>query len=125
MASPFAMAANIASLRSLLPERAKSTARTVVRTVVEQVERRIADRLRSMLSAFGAGDTRTATTIFYDSEPVAVGLFRAPAVTLTKAALELRGLPAGPPRLPLLPADEGQKERLLADLAAAGMSMVA
>ncbi|TXH42598.1 MAG: 4-hydroxy-tetrahydrodipicolinate synthase [Actinobacteria bacterium] len=85
----------------------------------------IADRLRSMLSAFGAGDTRTATTIFYDSEPVAVGLFRAPAVTLTKAALELRGLPAGPPRLPLLPADEGQKERLLADLAAAGMSMVA
>lgn len=41
------LVATLASLRSLLPERAKSTARTVVRTVVEQVERRIADRLRS------------------------------------------------------------------------------
>ena len=41
------LVATLASLRSLLPERAKQTARTVVRTVVEQVERRIADRLRS------------------------------------------------------------------------------
>lgn len=83
----------------------------------------IADRLRSMLTAFNAGDHATATSIFYDSEPVAVGLFRAPAVTLTKAALALQGLPAGPPRLPLLRADEQQTARLVADLAAAGMSL--
>ncbi|MFI0432776.1 MAG: 4-hydroxy-tetrahydrodipicolinate synthase [Candidatus Nanopelagicales bacterium] len=83
----------------------------------------IADRLRAMLEAFGSGDTARAASIFYDTEPIAVGLFRAPAVSLTKAALVLQGLPAGPPRLPLLPADEEQTARLVADLAAAGIAL--
>jgi 4-hydroxy-tetrahydrodipicolinate synthase len=83
----------------------------------------IADRLREMLEAFGSGDTASAASIFYDTEPISVGLFRAPAVSLTKAALVLQGLPAGPPRLPLLPADEEQTARLVADLAAAGIAL--
>jgi predicted metal-dependent peptidase len=41
------LVAMLASLRSLLPQKARETARTVVRTVVDEVERRIADRLRS------------------------------------------------------------------------------
>jgi hypothetical protein len=41
------LVATLASLRSLLPQKARETARTVVRTVVDEVERRIADRLRS------------------------------------------------------------------------------
>ncbi len=41
------LVATLASLRSLLPQQARETARTVVRMVVEEVERRIADRLRS------------------------------------------------------------------------------
>jgi hypothetical protein len=41
------LVATLASLRSLLPQQARETARTVVRAVVEEVERRIADRLRS------------------------------------------------------------------------------
>ena len=65
---------------------------------------------------------RTATTIFYDSEPVAVGLFRAPAVTLTKAALELR-VRRRPRGCRCCPPTRDRRERLLADLAAAGMSM--
>lgn len=83
----------------------------------------IADRLRAMLEAFGSGDTARAASIFYDTEPISAGLFRAPAVSLTKAAMVLQGLPAGPPRLPLLPADEEQTARLVADLAAAGIAL--
>ena len=41
------LVATLASLRSLLPQKARETARTVVRMVVDEVERRIADRLRS------------------------------------------------------------------------------
>jgi hypothetical protein len=41
------LVATLASLRSLLPQKARETASTVVRTVVDEVERRIADRLRS------------------------------------------------------------------------------
>ena len=40
-------------------------------------------------------------------------------MSLTKAALSLQGRPAGPPRLPLLPADEDQLAVLVADLAEA------
>jgi len=78
-----------------------------------------------MLDAFDSGRNDAAADIFYTCEPVAVGLFRAPAVTLTKAALELRGWPAGPPRLPLLPAEEQQVARLVADLVAGGVDLEA
>lgn len=77
----------------------------------------IADRLRAMRDAFVAGDVSGAISTFYDTEPVSVGLFRAPAVALTKAALSLQGHPSGPPRMPLLPATETQVETLRRDLA--------
>ena len=79
----------------------------------------VADRLAAMLRAYRAGDNELATSIFFSISPVATGLFRAPAVSLTKAALSLQGRPAGPPRLPLLPADEDQLAVLVADLAEA------
>ena len=83
----------------------------------------VADRLRDMLEHYTAGRVAEAREVFYSTEPVSVGLFRAPAVTLTKAALELQGLPAGPPRLPLLPASEEEIALLVADLAAAGVPL--
>ena len=83
----------------------------------------VADRLRDMLEHYIAGRVAEAREVFYSTEPVSVGLFRAPAVTLTKAALELQGLPAGPPRLPLLPASEEEIALLVADLAAAGVPL--
>lgn len=83
----------------------------------------IADRLRDMTSAFRACDLERATAIFYDTEPVSVGLFRAPAVALTKAALTLQGHPVGPPRLPLLPATPAEVERLVEDLATVGIDL--
>ncbi len=85
----------------------------------------IADRLKRMRDAFLAGHVELATEIHYSTEPVSVGLFRAPAVSLTKKALELQGHKVGPPRLPLLPADEDQTALLIADLAAAGLAVPA
>lgn len=83
----------------------------------------ISQRLRDMRDAFVSGDVTRATDIFFTTEPVSVGLFRAPAVSLTKAALAMQGLPAGPPRLPLLPATEAERHTLQADLAAAGVDL--
>jgi 4-hydroxy-tetrahydrodipicolinate synthase len=83
----------------------------------------IADRLRDLREAYFQGDVARATAIFQSTEPVSVGLFRAPAVALTKAALALQGLPSGPPRMPLLPATPAELEALVADLGAAGITV--
>lgn len=83
----------------------------------------VADRLRDMLDHFNAGRVSQARELFYSTEPVSVGLFRTPAVTLTKAALAMQGLPAGPPRLPLLPASDDDIALLVADLVAAGVPL--
>lgn len=81
----------------------------------------VADRLRDMLEHYNAGRVAEAREVFYSTEPVSIGLFRAPAVTLTKAALAMQALPAGPPRMPLLPAGDDDIAMLVADLAAAGV----
>ncbi len=81
----------------------------------------VADRLVAMLAAFRSGDNEAARELFFGMDPVAVGLFRAPAVSMAKAALTLQGRPSGPTRLPLLPADEGQRAQLVLDLSAAGV----
>ena len=52
-----------------------------------------------------------------------MGVFRAPAVALTKAALNLQGHQVGQPRLPLLPATDAEVARLRADLAGVGVRL--
>lgn len=83
----------------------------------------IADRLRDMARAYSDGNVSAARQIFFDTAPISYGLFRVPAVTLTKAALDLQGLPAGPPRMPLLPATEQQIAQLRVDLEAGGLQL--
>lgn len=83
----------------------------------------VADRLRAMLEYYTTGHVAEAVEVFQSTEPVSVGLFRAPAVALTKAALSMQGLPAGPPRMPLLPASDDEIALLVADLAAAGVPL--
>lgn len=84
----------------------------------------IADRLRRMLDAFEAGEVGLAREINAGIRPLwcmsGVG-----GVIFTKAALALRGLSVGDPRLPLPPADERQRERIAADLRAAGLECAA
>jgi 4-hydroxy-tetrahydrodipicolinate synthase len=62
-----------------------------------------------------AGDIEKARQIHYRMLPIVKALFIEPNPVPVKAALELMGLPAGPPRLPLLPL-QPENRALLAEL---------
>jgi 4-hydroxy-tetrahydrodipicolinate synthase len=81
----------------------------------------VGDRLKDMAEALWAGRSQDATRINAGLLPVYTGCFRTQGVILTKAALEMQGLPAGPVRLPLVDATESQREVLRADLALGGV----
>ncbi|MET8543082.1 4-hydroxy-tetrahydrodipicolinate synthase [Kitasatospora sp. NPDC004799] len=91
--------------------------------VVSVVGHVVAGDLRAMIDAFLAGDVVKATSIHQRLLPVFSGMFRTQGVILTKAALELQGLPAGPLRLPLVGATPEEIERLRQDLAAGGVHL--
>jgi 4-hydroxy-tetrahydrodipicolinate synthase len=82
-------------------------------------------RLREMLDAYEAGDWVRARQIHYSLLPVYTGTFRTQGVILTKAALTLQGLPAGPVRLPLVDATEAEVATLVEDLAAGRVELSA
>jgi 4-hydroxy-tetrahydrodipicolinate synthase len=81
----------------------------------------IGDRLKDMAEALWAGRTAEAASINASLLPVYTGCFRTQGVILTKAALAMQGLPAGPVRLPLVDATDAQREQLRADLALGGV----
>ncbi|MQY16203.1 4-hydroxy-tetrahydrodipicolinate synthase [Streptomyces sp. RB5] len=83
----------------------------------------VAPELRSMLEAHLNGDTRKATEIHQKLLPVFTGMFRTQGVMTTKAALTLRGRPAGPLRLPLVGLTAPETEQLKRDLAAGGVQL--
>lgn len=83
----------------------------------------VGDRIRAMLEAFNAGRNAEAAELHRSMLPVNVGLFRNQAAVLTKAALELLGLPGGGVRGPLLPASEAERRRLVEDLTAGGVKL--
>ena len=82
----------------------------------------VGDRLADMLEAFTAGRNADARRIHQEVLPVNVGLFRNQAAVMTKAALDLLGLPGGGVRGPLLPANEAERRQLREDLIAGGLS---
>jgi 4-hydroxy-tetrahydrodipicolinate synthase len=73
----------------------------------------------AMVDAFQRGDTATALSIHQQLLPVFTGFFRTQGVILTKAALQLAGLPAGPVRSPLVDATPEQIAQLKIDIAQA------
>ncbi|MFD7654837.1 4-hydroxy-tetrahydrodipicolinate synthase [Actinosynnema sp. NPDC059797] len=75
-----------------------------------------ADRLRDLLDAFEAGDVKRATAIHHDLLALLRPFNRMPGVTYAKAALRLRGIDVGSPRLPLLPASDEDIEAVQAEL---------
>ena len=81
----------------------------------------VGDRLAEMAAELRAGNIERAREINAQLLPVYTGIFRAPGVILTKAALSMQGLPSGPVRLPLVDATEDQRAQLRVDLAAAGV----
>jgi 4-hydroxy-tetrahydrodipicolinate synthase len=78
-------------------------------------------QMKAMIEAFDNGQPGTALDIHLRLMPAFTGLFRTQGVILAKAALELRGLPSGPVRPPLVDATIDQVAQLKEDLAAAGL----
>lgn len=83
----------------------------------------VGDRLREMIEAFSAGRNAEARKIHLDMLPVNVGLFRNQAAVLTKAAMDMLGLPGGGVRGPLLPATDDERRQLREDLTAGGVKL--
>ena len=83
----------------------------------------VGDRLREMIEAFTAGRNADARRIHQELLPVNVGLFRNQGAVMTKAALDLLGLPGGGVRGPLLPANEAERRQLREDLIAGGVKL--
>ncbi|MFI6449236.1 4-hydroxy-tetrahydrodipicolinate synthase [Kitasatospora sp. NPDC050543] len=91
--------------------------------IVSVVAHVVAPELRSMVDAFVSGDVAKATAIHQSLLPVFSGMFRTQGVILSKAALDLKGLPAGPLRLPLVSATPDEIAQLKEDLAAGGVHL--
>jgi 4-hydroxy-tetrahydrodipicolinate synthase len=83
----------------------------------------VGDRIFAMLEAFTAGRHAEAAELHRSMLPVNVGLFRNQAAVLTKAALEMLGLPGGGVRGPLLPASDAERRKLREDLTAGGVKL--
>jgi 4-hydroxy-tetrahydrodipicolinate synthase len=83
----------------------------------------VGDRLHEMIEAFAAGRNEVARRIHADVLPVNVGLFRNQGAVLTKAALDMLGLPGGGVRQPLLPASDKERKQLRDDLTAGGVKV--
>jgi 4-hydroxy-tetrahydrodipicolinate synthase len=72
--------------------------------------------MKAMHDAYLAGDVAAATALHHELMPVFVGIFRTQGAILTKAALEMLGLPGGPLRLPLVSATDAERAQLRQDL---------
>lgn len=83
----------------------------------------VGNDLKAMLDAWFAGDAGKALEIHQKLLPVFTGTFRTQGAILTKAALNLMGLPGGTTRLPLVDATEEQIKQLREDLIAGGVSL--
>jgi 4-hydroxy-tetrahydrodipicolinate synthase len=83
----------------------------------------VANRLREMLDAYEAGEVDRARTLNAATLPVIRAMGRVGGVVFAKAALRLRGLDVGSPRLPLPPATEEQVAAIAGDLGAAGIAL--
>ena len=83
----------------------------------------VADRLRHMLNSFESGDVATAREINTGLLPVLHAFGKLGGVIFSKAALRLRGIEVGDPRLPLPAAPPDQVDLLTAELTRAGVAM--
>jgi 4-hydroxy-tetrahydrodipicolinate synthase len=83
----------------------------------------VGDRIHAMLDAFTAGRNSEAAALHQSMLPVNVGLFRNQAAVMTKAAMDLLGLPGGGVRGPLLPASDAERQTLVQDLIAGGVTL--
>ena len=81
----------------------------------------VGNDLKAMLDAWFAGDAPRALEIHQKLLPVFTGTFRTQGAILTKAAMNMLGLPGGYTRLPLVDATEAQIAQLREDLRQGGV----
>lgn len=74
---------------------------------------------KDMIEAYERGDTAGALALHRRLLPLFTGIFRTQGTILVKAALNARGLPAGPVRSPLVDATAAELDQLRRDAAAA------
>ncbi|MDH6519905.1 4-hydroxy-tetrahydrodipicolinate synthase [Streptomyces sp. SAI-135] len=84
---------------------------------VSTVANVVPDRLRAILDTFEAGDTPVSARLQQRATPLIEAMMSAglPGTVTAKALLNALGLPAGPVRAPLRPADRGTADALLAE----------
>ncbi len=83
----------------------------------------VGSELKAMLDAWFAGDSNRALEIHQQLLPVFTGTFRTQGAILTKAAMNMMGLPGGFTRLPLVDATEAQIAQLREDLRQGGVTV--
>ena len=83
----------------------------------------VGDRIHAMLQAFTEGRNADAARLHRSMLPVNIGLFRNQAAVMTKAAMDLLGLPGGGVRGPLLRASAAERHTLREDLTAGGVKL--
>ena len=79
--------------------------------------------LKVMLDSWFSGNPSKALEVHQKLLPVFTGTFRTQGAILTKAALNLMGLPGGFTRLPLVDATDAQIAQLKVDLQAGGVKL--
>jgi 4-hydroxy-tetrahydrodipicolinate synthase len=83
----------------------------------------VGSQLREMIDAWLVGNSQRALEIHQQLLPVYTGTFRTQGAILTKAALNMMGLPGGKVRLPLVDATAAQISQLREDLTAGGVKV--
>jgi 4-hydroxy-tetrahydrodipicolinate synthase len=78
---------------------------------------------KEMIEAYERGDVAEARRLHSALLPLYTGIFRSQGVILVKAAMNVRGLPAGPVRPPLVDATEAELAQLRIDCADAGLPL--
>jgi 4-hydroxy-tetrahydrodipicolinate synthase len=76
-----------------------------------------------MIQGYESGDVAGALALHQQLLPLFLGIFRTQGTILVKAAMNAKGLPAGPVRSPLVDATEAEVTQLRADCAAAGLEL--
>ena len=89
--------------------------------VVSVASHLVGDQMKLMVDLIETGDVPAARKLHEDLSPLFNALFVTSNPIPVKAALDMLGRPAGPPRLPLVPATEEERARIRTALEAAGL----
>ncbi|WP_068672349.1 4-hydroxy-tetrahydrodipicolinate synthase [Oceanobacillus sp. Castelsardo] len=80
--------------------------------VVSVASHIIGNEMKQMIKSFSNGDIETAANMHRKLLPIMNGLFTSPSPAPVKAGLQMKNIDAGGVRLPLLPLDELERNKL-------------